>query len=102
MTGPRIPRPRLQVWASLWGDSLLLPIVMAFAAGMLLGLVCQDQRLMDERDEARAAAWQALRRASAAQHLAGQWAATCGPVMSLPIESTPEIIPAAGREGAQP
>lgn len=102
MIGPRIPRPRASVLEPGWAESVLLPLVLTFAVGVLLGLACQDRRLLDERDEARAAALQAQRRAAAAHHLAGQWAAACSPVMSLPIESMPEVIPSAASAGRAP
>lgn len=102
---PRIPRLRADVLAALcrqdWCERRLLPLVLAFAAGVVLGLVADDRRAADELHAAQARTAQAQRRQAAAEHLAAQYAATCGPRLSWPIGSTPEIIPAA-QGGARP
>lgn len=90
--------------ASLWGNAdwverHVLPLVLAFAAGTLLGLVSQDQHLVDQRDEAHAVAVRARRIATEANNVARRWEAACTPLLSLPVESTPEIIPAAAHMG---
>lgn len=73
----------------------------AYALGALTGVVIAlalgDAQLGDltaERDTAQ-------RRQRAAERLVDAYAATCGPRLSWPIGSTPEIIPAA-QEGPRP
>lgn len=112
---PRIPRPRQPVlpnaWATLhrclrrnwrrltWGAPAaaerVLPLLVCFAGGVVIGLTAADQRADDELYAAEARAVLAKRRQIAAENLAGQYAAACGQRLSWPVESTPEIIPTA-------
>ncbi|MFM2056074.1 MAG: hypothetical protein RLY71_459 [Pseudomonadota bacterium] len=64
---------------------LLLLVLMPLVTGLLVGLL---MGLIDRQQHARAEA-----RLQAAQ--AQRWASACQPLLSWPVESTPEIVPPA-------
>lgn len=83
---PRLRRSLLDSIGSPWAIGWLLSVVTAFACGAAAGLT-----LVAQADERTA---QAKRRQAAAEHLAARYAEACGPRLSWPLASTPEIIPA--------
>jgi hypothetical protein len=74
---------------------VLFPLLAAFAAGVIVGQTFDEQRLVaaERQTQHHAAALQA-------------WRSACEPLLTLPVESTPEIVlvatPPAAAAGARP
>lgn len=72
---------------------VLLPLLAAFVAGFVLAQQADELRLA-QADAAVAKARQAVQRAQANLDL---YYSACTPLLSWPVESTPEIIPTGGK-----
>jgi hypothetical protein len=86
-------------------EQRVLPVLLAFALGVLAWDEVVDRRQADVLAAAQAKAVQARKAATQAQDLAGLYATACGPLLSLPVQSTPEIDLAAealAMKGVQP
>ena len=77
-------------WSSAqWIEHHVLPVVCAFALGILVMQIAQDRK--DQRQDAAELA-QARASAQRAINLAQRYAEACDPLLSLPVEAAPMII----------
>jgi hypothetical protein len=90
MTMPVTPTTRRRWLSAETVDRLLLPLLAAFVAGFIVAQQCDEVRLA-QADAAVARAMLAVQRTQARLDL---FASACTPLLSWPIESTPEIVPA--------
>lgn len=68
----------------------LVPLLLALAVGVMLGQ-CSDERLLAEQAQALEQAQADLRLAAA---VLAQWEYACTPLLSMPVQGTPELLDA--------
>ena len=86
-------------------EQRVLPALLAFALGVLAWDEVVDRRRAAAVETAQAKAAQARKAATQAQDLAALYGQACGPLLSWPVQSTPEIDVAASAlamKGVQP
>ncbi|MCV2359659.1 hypothetical protein LNV08_11830 [Paucibacter sp. TC2R-5] len=70
----------------------VLPVVMAFTAGLLLAQLTMERHLNDLAAELTRAKSAAV----TAQLVLGRYDEVCGPLLNLPLEQSPEIVATGG------
>ena len=94
-------RPRYHWSSAEFVESRVLPILCAFGLGVVLANQAEERRSTDRLSQANRATQQALQEAKHQMRLANLYAEACGPLLSMPVESTPELIAAAPQGDAR-
>lgn len=99
MSAHRPISTRAMRWSSAeFVESRVLPVLMAFGLGVVLAQWADQHRLVERLAEANKQTRAAVREARHQAKVAELYAIACGPLLSLPLESTPELIAAAPAE----
>lgn len=83
-------------------EGRVIPLLAAFALGVILANQADERRSADRLVQAHRAAQEARQEAKHQARLAGLYATACGPLLSLPVESTPELIASASVAASAP
>lgn len=75
-------------------------MIMVFALGFLVAMLSVEHRDDERLTEALKAVQQARKAVDRAQALAGRYAQVCEPLLSWPIESTPQVLASDGHADA--
>jgi len=81
-------------------EQRVLPVIAAFAAGVVIAQWRQDAYVGELLAQEHARVDLAHHTARNAQRVADLYASACGPLLSWPVESTPELIAAERTEEA--
>ena len=79
--------------AADFAERVAMPLVVAFGLGLVVGQISEENRA----ETATAAVAEARREVARVDAHLKQWAQTCGPLLTLPVENSPMVLaPVAG------